>query len=596
MMNHNINIQLLGFAAFMLILCFPLIAASQNYRETIAQWTFDNTTEPSTGQGNASLVGGVSQHSATTGSGWRVTDFPDQYEASGTAGAQFMVSTEGFENIVLSFEHRSSGTMSRWAEIQYTINGGSSWQILQNNGGNLTPHDIEYPFEFDFSGAAATNDNPQFGVRIVSIFSPVEFNPEVPDFLFAPNIAYHRARTPGTGGNAYSGEGNWRLLEVTFTGDIVAGGVPVKLAVTSINFGNPPNINLPFSVKVEAHDINDIPASLTEDIQILLTKDAGTGTLGGTLLGTMASGSSSLLFDDVTYDTAEPDVRIMASNFVSQQDIEARPIVKQPDVLIESSGIYVSGPNRIWAHNDSGNTNELFCFDTTGQLLRTLLISNATNIDWEDLAVDDQKRVYINDAGNNNNNRTDLKIYRIPNPDSIPEDEVQAEVINFVFEDQYQFPPPPSNRNFDIEAMIWKSDSLFLFTKNRSNPQTGYSKMYRLPAHPGIYTAQLIDSVYLGSTNEEARVTAADINPVTGELLLLTRTKIVSFRAYPGNRFFDGYITEYFFTEPMGQIEAIGFVDNNRLFITEEVTGPNTGFLYDAFLNKDYPVQRIKRR
>lgn len=264
------------------------------------------------------------------------------------------------------------------------------------------------------------------------------------------------------------------------------------------------------------------------------------------------------------------------------QFISARPIVRLPAVLVESSGLYVSNPNRIWSHNDSGNTNELFCFDTTGVLLRTLLIANATNVDWEELAVDDQGRVYINDAGNNQNDRNDLVIYRIPNPESVTDDQVNAQAINFFFEDQYQFPPPETNLNFDIEAMIWKDDSLFLFTKNRSMPPTGFSKMYGLPAHPGIYTAKLIDSVYLGETNHEARVTAADYNPETGELLLLTRTKIVSFTHFPGNRFFDGIISEYYFDAKMGQIEALAFVDNTTLYISEEAGRRSYPYLYEV--------------
>jgi hypothetical protein len=65
-------------------------------QEVIAKWTFDNTTEPAEGAGTAGLIGGVNQHSATTGSGWRVTNFPQQFIASGTAGAEFMVTTTGY--------------------------------------------------------------------------------------------------------------------------------------------------------------------------------------------------------------------------------------------------------------------------------------------------------------------------------------------------------------------------------------------------------------------------------------------------------------------------------------------------------------------
>jgi len=264
--------------------------------------------------------------------------------------------------------------------------------------------------------------------------------------------------------------------------------------------------------------------------------------------------------------------------------VQLRQIVRLPNELMESSGIMVSGPNSIWSHEDSGNDNVLYNFDTTGNLKRTLVISNMQNIDWEDLTVDEQERVYIDDAGNNNNNRTDLAIYRIPNPVTISGNSVEAEVIHFVLEDQQAFPPQSGNLNYDIEAIIWHSDSLFLFTKNRSTPLNGFTKMYKLPAIPGSFVAQLCDSLYIGSTNASARITSADINHLTGELVLLTQTKIVSVKNYPGNRFFDGQIAEYLFSTLPGQNEGLAFVTPYRLYMTEEGTGNSAGFLYDIHL------------
>jgi len=270
-----------------------------------------------------------------------------------------------------------------------------------------------------------------------------------------------------------------------------------------------------------------------------------------------------------------------ASLFKNQTElIEARRLTQIPDAVSESSAIAVTTQNHIWSLNDAGNTNEIFCFDTTGNLLKEILITNATNIDWEDLTMDDQKRMYINDAGNNENDRKDLKIYRIPNPETIQGNVVQAEVIDFSLEDQVQFPPPGSNRNYDIEAIIWKNDSLYLFTKNRSEPQTGICKCYSLPAQPGNFTAKLVDAIFLGTTNKEARVTSADIDLNTGELLLLTETKIVSFTDYPANQFFDGDMTSYYFSNSVGQVEGVSFVENGNLYLTEEGPGKNGGYLY----------------
>ncbi len=233
--------------------------------------------------------------------------------------------------------------------------------------------------------------------------------------------------------------------------------------------------------------------------------------------------------------------------------IEVKTIAVLPDQLDESSGLAITALNRLWSHNDAGNTNELYCFDTTGNLLRQLTIYNALNVDWEDMAMDTEKNIYISDAGNNSNDRQDLRIYRIPNPDLVEGDFVEAAIIDFHFEDQVAFPPPPNNHNFDIEGIVWIDGQLYLFTKNRSNPLSGYCKMYRLPASPGEHTAILVDSVYLGNTNDEARVTSAAYNASTGELALLTNKKVVVFTNYVSDRFFDGQMTTFNFSTPQGK-------------------------------------------
>jgi hypothetical protein len=213
-------------------------------------------------------------------------------------------------------------------------------------------------------------------------------------------------------------------------------------------------------------------------------------------------------------------------------------------------------------------------------LIRTITISNATNVDWEDLATDSQKRIYIGDFGNNNNNRKDLVVYRIPDPESFTENEVIAETIRFNLEDQTDFPPAANARNFDIEAMFWKQDSLFMFTKDRSNPITGYTKMYVIPALPGEHTARLKSTFYLGSTNASARVTAADLHLESEKMVLLVRERLVIFSDYPGNRFFEGRITEFPFKVLPGQAEAIVFSDPFTLFMTEEGGGGIGGNVY----------------
>ncbi|MCE9540076.1 MAG: hypothetical protein K8R85_12785 [Bacteroidetes bacterium] len=241
-----------------------------------------------------------------------------------------------------------------------------------------------------------------------------------------------------------------------------------------------------------------------------------------------------------------------------------------PAILIQSSGIEVVNKNYIWSHNDSSGNPELYSFDSTGTLLRTLKILNATNIDWEDMAKDALGNFYIGDFGNNTNNRQDLKIYIIPDPATILVDSVIPQVINYSYSDQFAFPPADSLKSFDAEAMIAFQDSLYIFSKDWSNPYNGYTKLYKLPLLPGTYVAELIDSFYTGPGPPILySITSADISLDNSKLILLGYNKFWLFSNFTGNDFFSG--TTELFDLPLSQKEAIGFITNDELYLTDEL-------------------------
>ncbi|MFN3554533.1 MAG: InlB B-repeat-containing protein [Bacteroidales bacterium] len=228
-MKKTIPWALTWFMALMLV--FSVNSWGQT---VITQWDFnDDTLIPAVGSGTALNIGGTSSAYAAgiTGNpdrGWNLSAFPEQGALSGTAGAEFMVSTVGFENITLQFFHRASGTGSRWAEIHYTTDGGTTWNVQGNNNGGLSPHDIFYEFNVDFSSIPAVNDNPNFGIRIVSIFSPLAFNQNA-TLSYEANEAYMRSNAqatyppvPGEGTGNYGAAGTWRFDDVTFSGEVIA--------------------------------------------------------------------------------------------------------------------------------------------------------------------------------------------------------------------------------------------------------------------------------------------------------------------------------------------------------------------------------------
>jgi hypothetical protein len=95
--------------------------------------------------------------------------------------------------------------------------------------------------------------------------------------------------------------------------------------------------------------------------------------------------------------------------------------------------------NNIITHNDSGGQANLYEINaSTGAVLRTVAITNATNVDWEDIA-QDAFYIYIGDIGNNFGNRTDLKIYKISKEDYDDADTAAAEIISYSYTNQLDF-------------------------------------------------------------------------------------------------------------------------------------------------------------
>ena len=92
------------------------------------------------------------------------------------------------------------------------------------------------------------------------------------------------------------------------------------------------------------------------------------------------------------------------------------PIKVNPisDTLIESSGLQMAG-NFLWSFNDGGGAAAIYRIDTlSSNILQTVNLGGATNVDWEDIAFDGAN-FYVGDFGNNANGaRTDLKIYKFP--------------------------------------------------------------------------------------------------------------------------------------------------------------------------------------
>ncbi|NNF02291.1 MAG: hypothetical protein HKN22_06370, partial [Bacteroidia bacterium] len=244
------------------------------------------------------------------------------------------------------------------------------------------------------------------------------------------------------------------------------------------------------------------------------------------------------------------------------QTHDPRVVCNLPNFLTESSGVEVINDNAVWTHNDGGSQAQLYLLDTNGVVIRTLHFLNSGNNDWEDLCSDASGNIYVGDFGNNYNNRQDLKIYKIPDPTTFTNDSIIPEVINFSYPDQTMFPPPSSQQNYDCEGFFHYGDSLYLFSKNRGT--SNFTKMYRIPDDTGTYVATLVDSF-----DTSRWITAADISPNNSRMVLLSENIIHVFEGFNGSSFFNGQY--YPINITLTQKEAIGFIDEDRVYMTDEL-------------------------
>lgn len=189
-------------------------------------------------------------------------------------------------------------------------------------------------------------------------------------------------------------------------------------------------------------------------------------------------------------------------------------ITNLDNAVQETSGLIVINQKLI-SHNDSGGEPALYEIDTTnGQISRKVIVSNATNVDWEDITAD-QTYIYIGDFGNNQGSRTNLKIYRVAISDylSTSNDSVLADTITFSYSNQTSFSPANMATNFDAEAFVAVGDSLYIFTKNWKNSWTNVYSMYNQPGNYSIHKKDSLDV--------KGFITGAAYNSTTQSIMLI---------------------------------------------------------------------------
>lgn len=253
----------------------------------------------------------------------------------------------------------------------------------------------------------------------------------------------------------------------------------------------------------------------------------------------------------------------------------------------EPSGIVMSRRYEgvAWTHGDSGTGNWLFAVDRRGQVLARLRVDQAQNVDWEDIALDDAGNLWLADSGNNESDRRDLALHRIPELDPRAGlDHVAVDrSVRFRYADQHEF--GQARANFDAESLLWWDGRLWLFTKHRGDCNT---KLYRFPALAELDAsddAELVleplASFDLGAALGQGypaspfpcQASAADASPAAGKWALLSYDAIFVFALpEPGSSELFAKPLNRIALDPsyMRQVEALAFDGDEMLVVNEE--------------------------
>ncbi|MGZ3909847.1 MAG: hypothetical protein ACXVBR_07190 [Flavisolibacter sp.] len=224
-------------------------------------------------------------------------------------------------------------------------------------------------------------------------------------------------------------------------------------------------------------------------------------------------------------------------------------------MLTEISGIADSkiNPGFLWGIEDSDNPPAIFLIGHDGAVVKPIFIKEASNRDWEDMALSGGE-IFIAETGDNNQVYPEYGFYRFHEPLATVDTVSGVDHIRFKYEDG----------SHDAEAFLVDplTKDIYIITK-RDNP----SRIYKL-AYP--YSLQSQNIAVLAGTLPYGGVVSAAISPDGHEILIKTYPGIFLYQKKDGEPITKSLQKSYtvlpYLLEPQG--ESLGFAMDNTGFFT----------------------------
>lgn len=238
-----------------------------------------------------------------------------------------------------------------------------------------------------------------------------------------------------------------------------------------------------------------------------------------------------------------------------------------PAELGELSGLATSArhPGVFWAHNDSDNAFRVYAIEDTGKIRATVTLTGATPRDLEDIAVgpceprpEAPPCIYLGDTGDNFQNRAQVSVYRLPEPEQLVDATLPVESLAFTY--------PDGPHNAESLIIDVRSGRLAVITKTPDSLGDVY-------ALDGLRPNETVKAVKLGTLHAPRDIdrltTGADLHPSGERLLLRTYTRLWEVRRPKAQRLEEliaGQVAEVP-SASQAQSEAVAFTPDGRGYL-----------------------------
>ncbi|MGI9255131.1 MAG: hypothetical protein ACR2J8_15420 [Thermomicrobiales bacterium] len=245
---------------------------------------------------------------------------------------------------------------------------------------------------------------------------------------------------------------------------------------------------------------------------------------------------------------------------------ESGPAALADKNLIESSGLAVAADGSVlWTIQDSGNAPDIFATDDTGAALGAWPVSDAENVDWEDLSLIPNAAggmdLLIADIGDNSGKRDDITLYRVPQPDlAHPGEPLPASATTLAYPDHPH----------DAEAVLVHpvTGETLILTKELWSDARIFQVMWQ--PNPRLEQVGSVDGPGIGPFG---RITGGAVSPDGAHAALLTYSGIAEWDVAPGETLVEALrrAPRILRSPKTGLTEAIAYAaDGATLYVTTE--------------------------